>query len=418
MKVKSFTRKKLLHALAVIGMGLGSSNALAVCDSCMQSAVQAANTSLSTGMQSVNSSLTSHETAINQLNSTLQTSYQTMNQTYEQFNQKLIEVIEMMGSNSALEIDKTTKTVEIAGDSISLALFDALKQVNTVQTIIKQQEDYGELSHPQSIQIGTNKSVSLFAASKRKDGLKNLFGVGFSEYLGNTEIEEEGNRANAMGQLADLEDIDWDITPLLNNQQIVNELSDDPDNPSEMTRLMKLMQRLLVPIPLRVATEEELAGENASGFQDYEVSRRIFNAKTEVVYAALSDSLIDRVALMPIKEGDSQWNLGYQKDLLQPIEYSWPAADDEGNPIDSPKQKMVSTQAELKAEMTGRLMDEAWFSGISAMNQTGIQREIVYQQALNNKMLLKLIDEEEKKIMLLALKASNDLATIKPQKPE
>ena len=102
------------------------------------------------------------------------------------------------------------------------------------------------------------------------------------------------------------------------------------------------------------------------------------------------------MATIPISQED--WGIGY----------TTAEANDEGK---------TSVMAMLESETLGRLTSEGWYKDIKTKTDAGVLREQVYQQAINNKLLLKILEQEEQKLLLQALSFAQKLNNQKPQEP-
>jgi len=370
-----------------IGILFCSKNAKAGCDPCIQAAAESANTLMTTAINQTTTAVQANITATNALNTALQASNAAL-QTTIQFNtQTLLSGLDASTNRIELAIQQNSKTTERMTDHLVTSLVSALKEVRVAEEIDKNNKTFGdEISQPLSGDIGANRAPLLKQGFVQSKQMWRQMSDNMHEWNSNTDDVDQGGSGIKLAKLLTEEEDVWDPVPLVSSTQVTNE---------ESLNLQKLITMMVNPVPLPKATDDQLATNPKAA--EYELQRRLLNSKLELAHSVLAKSVSDKIPTIPISTDD--WMQGYV--IAEP--------DADGK---------VSVESMLESETIGRLASEGWYQDIKTKSPAGILREQVYMQAIKNKMINDLVEQEEQKIMLLSLLAINDIQSNRPKPPK
>jgi len=377
--------KKVSWALWVSILIL-SENVNAGCDTCIQAAAQTANTNMTAAINSVTSSVQANVSATQALNASVQAVNASLQATINLNTQQLLQGLDASTNRIELSIQQNTKTVERMTDHTVKSMVKALKDVRIAEEVDENNKIYSDtLAQPLSGEIGANRAPLLKQGIVQSNQIWRQMAEDMHEWNNNTtDVNQAGKGMKKAVLLTEGSDA-WNPVPLITKNQIT---------PAESVNMQKLLTMLVNPVPLPSATNEQMASSPKAA--EYEFDRRLLNAKLGLAHSVLAKSIADKQPLIPMSTND--WQKGYV--MAEP--------DANGK---------VSVHSMLESETIGRLGSEGWYQDVKTKTPAGILREQVYQQAINNQLLLRLVEQEEQKLSMLALMAISELEKTKPVPP-
>lgn len=380
------TRKYFLYAMLSVVFVSTSNMARAGCDLCIQAAAESANAEMTVAIETVTASVQANVYATKALNTSLQAVNTSLQATLNLNTQQLLQGLSASTNRIELSIQQTSKTVERMTDHTVKSMVSALKEVRVAEEVDENNKIYSdELAHPLSGEIGANRAPLLKQGIVQSSQIWRQMAEDMNAWNNNTDDVDQAGRGIKKALLLTEEDDVWSPVSLVTQRQITTD---------ESLNLQKLLTMLVNPIPLSSATDEQMA--SSSKASEYEFQRRIINAKLGLAHSVLAKSIADKLPLIPISETD--WQKGYV--MAEP--------DENGK---------VSMMSMLESETIGRLGSEGWYQDVKTRTPAGILREQVYQQAINNQLLLRLVDQEEQKLSMMALLAISEIEKSKPIPP-
>lgn len=363
-----------------------SNSAFSGCDPCIQAAAQSANVQMTSSINTVTSSVQSNVSATQALNSSLQAVNSSLQSTINLNSQQTSQGLSAATARIELSIHQNTKTIERMADHTVQSMVSALKDVRVAEQVDKNNRTYSnQMAQPASGVIGANRAPLL------KEGLAQSRQIwrkmADNMHTWNTNTEDVGSAGKGIKKAVLLTEGDevWNPVPLITKRQITSE---------ESLNMQKLLTMLVNPVPLPAATGEQLISNPKAA--EYELKRKLLNAKLGLAHSVMAKSLADKQPLIPMSVDD--WQMGYVM-----------AVPDENG--------KVSVMSMLESETIGRLGAEGWYQDIKTKTPAGILREQVYQQAINNQLLLRLVEQDEQKLAMLALMAISEIEASKPAIP-
>ncbi|MFA0809395.1 hypothetical protein [Microbulbifer epialgicus] len=378
--------KHYISIAVAITLVISSGLAKAGCDPCIQAAAQSANAQMTAAINTVTTSVQANVSATQALNASLQAVNTSLQATLNLNTQQLLQGLSASTNRIELSIHQNSKTVERMTDHTVKSMVSALKEVRIAEEIDKNNKIYSdELAQPLSGEIGANRAPLLKEGLVHANQIWQKMTEDMDAWNNNTDdVDKAGKGMKKNLLLSEDEDV-WNPIPLVTQRQITAEESID---------MQKLLTMLVNPVPLPKATDEQMAANPKASA--YELERRIHNAKLGLIHAVLSKTIADKQPLIPISEED--WQKGYV--MAEP--------DVNGK---------VSIMSMLESETIGRIGSEGWYQDIKTKTPAGIVREQVYQQAINNQLMLRLINQEEEELSMLALMAISEIEQSRPTLP-
>ena len=383
MRVKIYLRTLFLPALFCFAL---VNPANAGCDPCIQSAAQAASGQMQSSLSAITSTVNGNVQATNALNQTVIAANNAIQQTIVTNTNLIKQGMSASTNRIELAIQQNSKTMEAMNDHLVQSLVQVMKEISVAEQVQKNKKMFDtEIAQPLSGDIGANRAPLLKAGVVQSEQLHQGMVDGMYEWSSETG-DTPGAKSNLKATMLLKEDeAMWDPSPMLNSSVITAE---------ESVNLQKLLTVLVNPVPLKKLTKAEASRSPKSA--EYELKRNLYNTQLTIAHSVLAKSVSERMATIPISQED--WGIGY----------TTAEANDEGK---------TSVMAMLESETLGRLTSEGWYKDIKTKTDAGVLREQVYQQAINNKLLLKILEQEEQKLLLQALSFAQKLNNQKPQEP-
>jgi|TARA_R110002072_G_scaffold303138_2_gene495478 D-ribose pyranose/furanose isomerase RbsD len=361
-------------------------SANAGCDPCIQSAAQSASTQMSSAINGVTSSVQANVSATQALNTSVQAVNTSLQATVNLNTQQLLQGLDASTNRIELSVQQNTKTAERMADHTVKTLVKTLKEVRVAEEVDENNKIYSDiLAQPLSGEIGANRAPLLKQGMVQSRQMWKQMAEDMYDWTNNTADVDQAGKGIKKAVLLKEGSAAWDPVPLITQRQITS---------TESINLQKLLTMLVNPVPLPSVTDEQMASSPKAA--DYEFDRRILNAKLGLAHSVLAKSIADKQPLIPISTND--WQKGYV--MAEP--------DADGK---------VSVLSMLESETVGRLGSEGWYQDIKTKTPAGILREQVYQQAINNQLLLRLVEQDEQKLSMLALMAISEIEKSKPTPP-
>lgn len=372
---------------AAVLLALYNPVAHAGCDPCIQAAAQSANATMTSSINAVTTSVQANVSATQALNTAIQAVNTSLQTAINLNTQQILQGLSASTNRIELSIQQNTKTVERMTDHTVKSLVKALKDVRVAEEVDENNKTYSDaLAQPLSGEIGANRAPLLKAGLVQSQQVWRQIADDMHEWSNNTtDVDQAGSGMKKAMLLTEGDDV-WNPVPLVSEKQLTR------DQSLNMQRLLTMMVN---PVPLPAASEEQLASSPKAS--EYEFDRKLLNAKLGLAHSVLAKSIADKQPLIPMSTND--WQQGYV--MAEP--------DSNGN---------VSILSMLESETIGKLSSEGWYQDIKTKTEAGILREQVYQQAINNHMLLRLVEQEEEKLTMLSLLAISSLEKSKPVPPK
>jgi hypothetical protein len=355
------------------------------CDPCIQAAAQSANAQMTAAINTVTTSVQANISATQALNASVQAVNASLQATISLNTQQLLQGLDASTNRIELSIQQSTKTVERMTDHTVKSMVKALKDVRVAEAVDANNKTYSDaLAQPLSGEIGANRAPLLKQGIIQSNQMWRQMTDDMHEWNNTEDVNQAGRGMKKAVLLTEESDV-WNPVALITNRQIT---------PEESVNMQKLLTMLVNPIPLPSATDEQMASSPKAA--EYEFDRRLLNAKLGLAHSVLAKGIADKQPLIPISTDD--WQKGYV--MAEP--------DDNGK---------VSVLSMLESETVGRLGSEGWYQDVKTKTSAGILREQVYQQAVNNQLLLRLVEQDEQKLTMLALMAISELEKTRPIPP-
>jgi len=378
-------RNNLLIVVSLSSIFFYSHDVRAGCDPCIQAAAEAANAQMTAAINTTTTSVQANVAATNALNSALQATSTVLTTTINLNTQQYLSALSASTNRIELSIQQNTKTQERMSDHTINSIVTALREVRVAEEVDDNNKTYSDkLAQPLSGIIGANRAPLLKQGFVQSKQMWRQMSDDMHEWNNNTDdVEGAGKGMKTAILLTENADV-WDPIPLINSRQITND---------ESLNLQKLLTMLVNPVPLPSATPAQMASNPRA--PEYEFKRRMLNAKLEIAHAVLSKSISDKAPLIPISPDD--WQIGYT--------------------MAEPEDGKVSIASMLESETIGRLSSDGWYLDVKSKTPTGQLREQVYQQAINNQLTLRLVEQEEQQLMLLSLLTISEIEKTRPTPP-
>lgn len=346
------------------------------CDACMQAAATSADTQIKTGLQNVEKSaeLTVKSTdAVKTALDALETSMKSSSIAHTERVSKGLQGI-------AAAIQTSYKAFNELQTRISKHAMDTI--VETLeQSLVSDYANERALDFDESVALPMSAEVGVQRAKRLRDGYaqSNQMWSKFVDEMAKWNDGSPDDVSRKRTESLNKEDAEtWDIMPLLTKSQITEKESKDAQ---------KLITILVNPDPLRQSLEGK---EN----HEYDLKRKLHNAKLGIVHSVLAKSISERMELVPISE--KNWAVNYVT--------AYPG-----------KEGMTSVLSALESDTLGKLVTPEWYVDINTKSRAGVLREQVFQQAINNQILLKMLEQEEQKLTMLALLAASAIEENRPR---
>lgn len=369
-------RKQKLLTLCVLLMV--SFRASAGCDSCIQSAANSASNSMSSSLNEITSSVNENVSATNNLNSTVESVGETIGSTIEINHELLSQGISAATNRIELAVQQNTKSAELLNDHLVKSLVQLFKDISVAEQVHNNNKTYDpDIAQPLSGDIGSNRAPLLKQGYVQRRQITQQMSQNMYDWVTVPERETNVSDSARLSALLVEDESVWDPTPIIGTDVITDE---------EFKRVQKLLTVLITPVPLRALKPDELATNR--GGSEYEVSRKLYNAQATLAHAVLAKSVADRLPLIPVDE--TNWKMGYVT-------------------VNGEIDGKTSMMSFYDSETIGRLTSEGWYQDMKTKTEAGVLREQVYMQAIKNKLALRMLKQEEDRLLLESLRFAKSL---------
>ena len=378
-------RRRLLCALISLVFSVQPFNVRATggCDLCIKAAAEAAAAQIQAAVNVTNAAVEANVAATQALNTTVQASTATLQSLIQINSQQYLSGLSAATHKIELAIQQNTETGNRLTDHLVTSLVTLFKQLHLAEQVDNNNKTYHpKMAQPVSGDIGANRASLLKQSFVQTKQIFAQMVADMRVYSNDTDDVNTAGGSIKVGALLAEKDQVFDPLPFL----LQDRLSDE-----ESLNFQRLLTIMFNPVPLKAATAEQMASDpNAVA---YELDRQLHNVKTGMAHAVFADMVAAKSATLPMSTTD--WQQGYVN--ITP--------DENGN---------VSQAEFIKAEAEGRLLSEGWFLNVKSMSEAGILREQVYQQSINNYLLVEQLKQQKSALLLQALQ---QIQTLKSDRP-
>lgn len=357
------------------------------CDMCIKAAAEIANAQMTASINATTAAVNANVAATNALNASVQATNVGIQASIEYNNNLLLQGMDASTNRIEISIQQNTKASERSTEHIVKTVVNTIKEVMVAEEVDKNNRTYSaELAQPLSGDIGANRAPLLKKGMVQSSQVWKQMTKNMHDWNNNTDdVDQAGNDIKKAVLLTQPDEV-WDPQPLLTKRQLTLD---------ESKNQQKLLTMIANPVPLKSTTDSELSSNPAAA--EYEFKRRIYNTKIEMAHAVLASSIVDRHPLIPISTDD--WQKGYVTS------------------VPDPETGSTSMLSLLESETIGKISSDGWYLDVKTKTEAGVLRELVYQQAINNVQLTRLIEDDEQELMLLSLLLGLELEKNKPRVP-
>jgi hypothetical protein len=356
---------------------LGHDALAAGCDPCVQGTVKTATTTLENVLDADIQSVKANIKAAEALKTSIDT-YKEAVTTGISINSTFLESsIDAMTKRVTAAIEKGVQADTKLTDAYNLAFKQMMTEERLAKNNYKNMLEFDPaISNPVSSYIGLSSAPYVKAGLISKQTLLESMINDFDSWLENSDIHHRGGLRIKREQLLDPEVgiSNWNISELATSNEISAERA------KEMQTIFKLITS---ESPLQFPKDNS----GAKGL-DQALKMTIKKHHLTLVYSVFADLLTNKVE--QIKISDDTWNQYYVR------------ADEDGN-------NLTSIEAYKMNQSIGKLMSQQWLTDISLKSDAGLLREAVNQQAVQNALLLDLVNKEEARNLLAAIALSKKI---------
>jgi len=368
---------KIINYVALSAMLLLSNTSFAGCDSCMQSAANTANSQISNALNQVISTVNQSIAQTQALTTSIQAADQAINLTLTQTNLEFRTSLGAAAARISAEIARNTKAMTELTNHQVTELSKALAQMqNAKQKLENDREFSNELAQPSSGAFMVDRSIALKQGRVQQQQMLDAYMQNIHDYNDSVEAIDKGMTYRHVVNLANMDKENYSPTPMITDTQIGT-----ADEQEYIKNYIKLVTN---HSPLKNVTVRDA---QKTGAARYELDRRIWNSRMEIVQYTLADEMLDKTGTID----PTEWRSGYMEEAR---------LDDNGK---------VSLMEALRAEVDGRLMTPGWYQNMKEMSSAGLSRETVYQKATQLKLMWEMLKKQDHTLRLLALQTAMEL---------
>ena len=374
--------KKLVLIALSTALLHSSHSVYAGCDPCIQTAANSASSTMQAAINTTTSAVQANVSATNALNTSINTAATALQATLQANQVLLIRALSNQSMQNSTLLEANNKVLLNTADHIAKSVVDALKKSSLAEMINEHKMVWGPNSLPLSGDIGAMLAEPLKIGEAKSLQNWQEYTKYFREYQA---THSPASKLISQQIKAAKSDESFSPVPLLTKSRLTND---------EAVQMNELIMLMVDPDPLEPATDEQLVAN--SQFADYEIKRKLHNAGLQLAHSVLSKSVAERVSHVPISE--DSWQIGYTT--------ATPDADGK-----------TSIMSVYDSEANGRVGAIKWFENIKTVTEAGLLREQVAMQAMRNKMLLRMMKQEEEQLALLSLLTIKEVHKNRPTPP-
>ena len=273
------------------------------------------------------------------------------------------------------EIVRNTKAATNLHTHIVNSLAETNKEITAAKNALNVHDQLDESSQPASGVVGSCKTEALKTAFVQNKQITTALNT---QLRAHNDSEPGSKRilSRQIAKLATKDDDHFNPIPIIHANTLTQ---------GQIDKLTFYITAITNPDPLPKMMMSDVAKSNAMG---YELHRRIWNVKQQIVQDILVTQITSRSPTMP-----SDWVEAYA------------GTKPTGN---------ISLYEAFDREISGRLSTPGWFLDIKQKNQSGLKREMVYLKSIENRLLYEIAKRKAQRNRILAIKAAIAIAETKP----
>jgi hypothetical protein len=368
--------KKRLIILFLMGLPATSyawAPCVPFCDAgCGGAAIQAMGTSISVAMQNQSSA---NQQLLQTINDTTQSTVSLGTDLVDSWTTSTMDILSALDARtSKIELAQTTqiKGREYSTDALTKVFTQALREKYLAEKVSENNRIFSETAMPETGEIGAN------AATPIKEAYFKLHQHAEEVATIQKQFAEEitpGDSSFAVNARLTSSDDVYKGHLLVCEKTLSND---------ELNQIQTLVTYISNPKPLPVLGNAELS---SSGGQKYELKRRVYNAKSQMVSAIVNEVVAHRAQFA-------------SPDIVR----SYVSR--------SSSEPELSLNEAFDSLIVGRVSSDGWYLNIKILNEVGLQREMTYLKAEENVLLYMLSQRREWRNQLLAAIAIEELGQL------
>jgi len=338
------------------------------CDACITQEVVAAQVTIQSAFSSLQTSMANTSQATETVNNTITQSSDALSAVLDTNQEYIKNVIEAESAKVGLQITKLTKVVQDTSKTFIDQIQEQLKANELAKQNMIYAFEYGaELAQPSSIMTARSR------ASAVKDALQEKTSTSITEKMKfKAWIKGNANNTSSVSHRLAFE-------KLSKNEDLFSRLSNTIITKDEGEKLLELLKYKLKPNPIKSDDLENTISKGPKAIKSA-IKRLAAEQHLSVIHDIKVSNILDKMPLL----STSNWDSTYLK--LK--------TDASGN---------TSLDEILEAETTRKLLSEEWYKELSMKSSTSALREQVFQAQIRSTLLDKLVEQEEKKILLMTM---------------
>jgi len=267
-------------------------------------------------------------------------------------NNKYLQALSASTNRIELSVNQQQKTYEnMSGHSLN-TITTALKQSYVLDAINNNNKQYSDISQPLSGHIGVDRAGELKAINAKEHQIKNRLLSNYRNYIeDNKKTDSSAGRSINNSINLSIFDDNNKVHSLL-TKSVVDDVSSE-----NYQKILSLFGGL-----------NPIAKKSGESDAEYELNRRRYNAMLVIVMSTFYEQLVTRKGL-----GEKDLNNYYINNELN--------ADNK-----------ISSHSIYSNDSIGRLTDSEWYGSIKRLNKSGIERELIYQQAISSRLEKRMLD--------------------------
>jgi hypothetical protein len=334
-----------------------STDAFAGCDACLQAAIEQARAQISSSLTVLEQSVSSNVQATQTLNQTITQSNSALTGLMEVQHRLLLQSLE--AATVRLEAAQTVQasTIQSVGDHIAKTIYQTTTGIAEAQTVLHNDEVYGERSIPISAQVSADRAPLLQEAITQYNQQLAEANIAFKEWYFSVA---PGDNAITRRKVSVQNKIEA-LTP--NVDALINQLLTD----EQTSNLLELFRLTLLPEPqdISVMSIDEALNYRAQYHQ------------LAFKYNTLATYVLKRAPLLKT----DNWHSNYV--------------------IVNEHAGKTSIQEFLHAESDRKLFSKDWYLNISTRTTAGLLREQAHATAMGNYLLGELLEAQNARLSMI-----------------
>lgn len=338
------------------------------CDACITQEVVSAQVTIQSAFSSLQTSMANTSQATEAVNNTITQSSDALSAVLDTNQEYIKNVIEAESAKVGLQITKLTKVVQDTSKTFIDQIQEQLKSNELAKQNMIYAFEYGaELGQPSSIMTARSRADALQSAYQEKTSTTITEKMKFKAWIkGNAN-----NTSSVSHRLA--------FEKLSKNEDLFRKLSNTIITKDEGEKLLEIVRYMLKPNPIKAEDLESVLSKGPKAIKS-EIKRLADDQRLSVIHDIKISNILDKMPLL----STSNWDNSYLK-------------------LKKDASGKTSLDEILEAETTRKLLSEEWYKELSMKSSTSALREQVFQAQVRSTLLDKLIEQEEKKVMLMTM---------------